>query len=110
LNRKRSSDMIISQILDVCAGGASKTEVVYQSNLNFTTVNPYLDLLINRGLLEASTGRRPIYRTTEQGLEFMRSFKHHQGEISRLCDLIENAPSEEMIRPGTDALSQQPRI
>lgn len=91
MNRKRSCDMIISQILEVCVGGASKTKIVYQSNLNFTTVNPYLDLLRNRGLLEASKGPHVVYKTTARGVKLMNSFKHHQGEISKLCDLLEDA-------------------
>jgi len=42
---KRSKDMIISQILDICINGASKTRIVYQANLNFRTINPYLEML-----------------------------------------------------------------
>jgi len=83
--------MIISQILEVCVGGASKTKIVYQSNLNFTTVIPYLDLLSNRGLIEASRGEHVVYKTTERGVKLMNSFKHHQSEISKLFDLLENA-------------------
>lgn len=43
---KRSRQEIISQILEICTKGASKTKIVYQANLNFKTVNPYLELLI----------------------------------------------------------------
>jgi len=91
MNRKRSCDMIISQILEVCVGGASKTKIVYQSNLNFTTVIPYLDLISNRGLIEASRGEHVVYKTTAEGVKLMNSFKHHQSEISKLFDLLENA-------------------
>jgi len=83
--------MIISQILEVCVGGASKTKIVYQSNLNFTTVIPYLDLISNRGLIEASRGEHVVYKTTAEGVKLMNSFKHHQSEISKLFDLLENA-------------------
>jgi predicted transcriptional regulator len=91
MNRRRSSDVIISQILEVCAKGASKTRIVYQSNLNFSTVNPYLDLLLERGLLEAVNGPRTVYKTTENGIELMKCFKHYQDEISKLCTYIEDA-------------------
>lgn len=90
MNRRRSSDVIISQILEVCAEGASKTKIVYQSNLNFSTVTPYLNLLIERGLLEAVSGPRIMYKTTKSGIDLMKSFKHYQGEISKLCTYIEN--------------------
>lgn len=90
MNKKRSMDMIISQILEVCIGGASKTRIVYQSNLNFTTVNPYIEILLKCGLIEAVQGNRVLYKTTEEGIEMMKSFKHYQGEISKLCTAIES--------------------
>jgi predicted transcriptional regulator len=48
---RRSKHAIISEILDVCRTGACKTRIVYQANLNFRTVNPYIDLLIKNNLL-----------------------------------------------------------
>jgi predicted transcriptional regulator len=89
MNRRRSSDVIISQILEVCARGASKTKIVYQSNLNFSTVNPYLDLLLERGLLEAVHGPRVVYKTTKSGIELMNSFKQHHEGIAKLCAYID---------------------
>jgi predicted transcriptional regulator len=89
MNRRRSSDVIISQILEVCARGASKTRIVYQSNLNFSTVNPYLDLLLESGLLEEVNGPRILYKTTEQGIELMKGFKQYQDEIAKLRTYIE---------------------
>ena len=55
---KRNREEIISQILHVCKNGAIKTRVVYQANLNFKTVEPYLDLLIKNDLLEVQHGKR----------------------------------------------------
>ncbi|MDD1736625.1 MAG: winged helix-turn-helix domain-containing protein, partial [Methanothrix sp.] len=43
---KRSRHEILSKILKICLNGASKTRIVYQANLNFRTVNPYLQTLI----------------------------------------------------------------
>ena len=51
---KRSKDAIITQVLDICVDGASKTRIVYQANLDFRTVIPYIDLLIKNGLLEST--------------------------------------------------------
>ncbi|MGD0954087.1 MAG: winged helix-turn-helix domain-containing protein [Methanotrichaceae archaeon] len=51
---KRSREEIVSKILDVCLNGANKTKIVYQANLNFRTVNPYLDLLIGKNLIKVS--------------------------------------------------------
>jgi predicted transcriptional regulator len=47
--------------------GANKTKIVYQANLNFRTVNHPLNSLLEKGLLEATQGDRPIYRTTPEG-------------------------------------------
>ncbi len=88
---KRSKDAIISQILDVCIEGASKTKIVYQSNLNFRTVIPYIDLLTKNGLLEVSTTNRPsvIFTTTPKGLKVLKDFKSIQSVIPEIYDLAE---------------------
>lgn len=90
MKRKRSSDVIISQILEVCIDGASKTRIVYKSNLNFRTVNPYIDLLIKRRLIETIQDNCKLYKTTKEGIELMKSFKHHQNEILKLRVAIED--------------------
>ena len=64
---KRNREEIISQILNVCRHGAIKTRVVYQANLNFKTVEPYLDLLVKNNLLEVQQGEKKMYETTEKG-------------------------------------------
>jgi len=65
---KRSKDQILSQILILCRDSSNKTRIVYQVNLNFKSVNAYLDSLLEKGLLEAIPGdRNPAYRTTPAG-------------------------------------------
>ncbi len=87
---KRSKDAIISQILDVCVEGASKTKIVYQSNLNFRTVIPYIDLLTKNGLLETSTTKSSvIFKTTPKGLKLLKDFKNIQSVIPEIYDLTE---------------------
>lgn len=79
---KRSRDVIISQILDICAKGASKTRIVYQANLNFRTINPYLDLLTKNGLINVKKEQTLIYETTPKGFELLDNFKQIQRELS----------------------------
>ena len=79
---KRSRDMIISQILDICQNGASKTRIVYQANLNFRTINPYLELLIRNGLIDVKKEQTLIYKTTPKGLQLLDNFKHINSELS----------------------------
>lgn len=79
---KRSRDVIISQILDICSKGASKTRIVYQANLNFKTINPYLDLLTKNGLLDVKKEQTLIYETTPRGLDLLDSFRQIHNELS----------------------------
>lgn len=78
---KRSRGKIINQILGICSKGATKTRIVYQANLNFKTVNPYIDLLMKSGLIDLRSGQNKIYMTTARGSELMESFKAIQREI-----------------------------
>jgi predicted transcriptional regulator len=80
---KRSRDIIISKILDVCTDGAHKTKIVYQANLNFRTVNPYLELLIEKGMINAQEdGNLVVYETTAKGLALLDNCKQIQLGLS----------------------------
>ena len=79
---KRSRHTIISQILDICRGGASKTRIVYQANLNFRTVDPYIDLLIKNNLIEAKRGNRILYETTERGKALREDFEQINSQLT----------------------------
>ncbi len=72
---KRSRETIIGGILETCKEPATKTKVVYQGNLNFRTVKPYLDLLMRSGLLEASGEKMPTYKTTKKGMNVLEHLK-----------------------------------
>ena len=68
MQEKRSRDQIKAQILALCQEDcASKTQIVYQVNLNFKSVRGYLNLLLEKGLLEAIPGKPIMYKTTEKG-------------------------------------------
>ena len=80
---RRSREEIVSQILDVCLNGANKTRIVYQANLNFRTINPYLDLLIEKNLIKVSQGQMLRYETTPQGIDMLEDIKGvHNGLLS----------------------------
>ncbi len=79
---KRDRDEIIAQILNVCKNGANKTRVVYQANLNFRTVNPYLDTLVGGNLIEVSRDRNTIYKTTQKGANFLEVMKNINNTLS----------------------------
>jgi len=72
-NMRRDKIQIMAAILNTCISGANKTRVVYQSNLNFNTVNPYLDTLVGNGLLDVKHGPRILYKTTEKGTDLLEN-------------------------------------
>jgi predicted transcriptional regulator len=80
---KRSRDTIISQILDICVNGACKTQIVYQANLNFRTVNPYIELLTSNGMIDAKKENKQIsYKTTDRGLELLDNYRQVRDMLS----------------------------
>jgi len=78
-HKKRRSDMdIYAEILSLAnEGGAKKTVMVYQANLNFTTIKKYLSYLLELDLLELDG---QIYKTTDKGINFL----NHYEEISKM--------------------------
>jgi predicted transcriptional regulator len=86
---KRSRDTIISQILDICTGGASKTKIVYQANLNFRTVIPYIELLMKNELLETTPDSIVIYKTTAKGAKLLREFRSIRSLLPEIYDIAQ---------------------
>ena len=86
-SKKRTNDLIVSEILKICVNGASKTRIVYQANLNFSTAKPYLYRFIERGLLEViPMGSRIVYKTTPKGIDLIERVERFQSEIGELMD------------------------
>ena len=70
----RCKAQIIAEILIICQGtGASKTHIIRRVNLNLKTVDPYLDLLTKRGILEVIQEEFVIYKTTANGQQVLKS-------------------------------------
>lgn len=85
---KRNRNEIISEILKICMKGASKTRVVYQANLNFRTVEPYLQLLIKNELIVASIGPHVLYETTDKGMALMKTIDEVHGTLGDYQDAV----------------------
>ena len=75
---------IMGEILSIAADGVRKTTIVYRANLNFNVVNRYLDLLIREGLINAAAGSEMKFKTTEQGLGFLKAYKNLKGTTKNL--------------------------
>lgn len=75
--------MITSQILDICTDGAHKTQIVYQANLNFRTVNPYIEFLTNIDMIDVNEDNNlVIYKTTEKGLRLLDNYRNIQDMLA----------------------------
>ena len=80
---KRSKQEIIAQILEVCLESSSKTRIVYQVNLNFRTINPYLDILTKNKLIEVNGSEQTLYKTTSKGLDLLDAIKKVNSSLSK---------------------------
>lgn len=65
----------MEKMLEICKESSSKTRIVYQVNLNFNTINPYIDLLVSSGLLDVSRDSQVTYKTTPKGMEALGHIK-----------------------------------
>lgn len=74
MKTKRRNDLdICADILRVAQGGARKTRIVYQSNLNFRIVKRYLASLLQRGFLELEGS---LYQTTDRATAFLEAYEN----------------------------------
>jgi predicted transcriptional regulator len=71
VSRKRSTFEISADILKVAMGGAKKSHIVYQANLNFTIIKDYLTDLTRSGLLTGPMNGSKLYTTTDKGIAFI---------------------------------------
>jgi predicted transcriptional regulator len=69
---KRNNLDICADILRVSKGGAKKTHLVYQANLNFKIVKKYITELIEKELLEMNGDR---FYITDKGSEFIERYE-----------------------------------
>ena len=70
--RQKSRGMveIIASILLCCLEGTKKTQIMYRANLTTRSINGYLKILQDQGMLEKSD----LYRTTVQGRLYLEYF------------------------------------
>lgn len=72
---RRSRTGVIVDILNEALNNASKTRIMYRCNLNFASLNRYLQELIDTGLVEcmdADSEGIALYKTTDKGRELLK--------------------------------------
>lgn len=88
---RRSEVEIMGDILEVCLRGTNKTKIVYDANLNFTSLNKYLSMLLGLGFVTVSVGYKGsnssavnfVYRTTKAGKDFFDGCLNMQKMLGR---------------------------
>ena len=66
--RRRHRLEVVACILREALDWATKTRLVYRTNLNFKVLSKYLDFLMAKGLIEHKRfGRLNFYKTTQKG-------------------------------------------
>ena len=98
MGRKRYKDQILCRILQVCGGEASKTQIVYNCNLNFHTVVPYMELLIKNGLVARIDGKVARYQTTPRGTDALWHFQELEELIAEFRGAEEEMPTGQRCR------------
>ena len=67
----RSRTEIVSMILDVANGGATKTKIMYKAMLSYNKLKNHLYVMIENNLLEYLDGTHE-FKTTEKGLNLLK--------------------------------------
>ena len=77
--RPRDSLVIIRDILQAAARKASKTEIVYRSNINFVAAERYISRLLLRGMLETVVeDGKSRFQTTQLGMDALSKLSEVQ--------------------------------
>ena len=81
MSKKRTSDELCAEILRVATNGAKKSHLVYQTNLNFSIIEKYLNVLVNSKLITGPSSSRGIFKITDKGLKCLELLKGFQRNI-----------------------------
>ena len=76
--RYRARAEIVSQMLQAAKAdlnGVSRTKILYAASLSFSQSKGYMQLVLNRQLLEHDKARRR-YVLTQKGIEYLELFEH----------------------------------
>ena len=81
--KPRDSLLIIRDILAVAVRKASKTEIVYRSNINFVAAERYISRLLLRGMLMTVVDEgKSKFQTTQLGMDTLNKLT----EVQRLFE------------------------
>ena len=78
--KRRDRHDIAVEILRTAINGKIKTHIMYKAKLSYAQLNEYIQLLLDKGLLENTMIKekdveKKVYKTTRKGLEFIENFE-----------------------------------
>ncbi len=86
MGKNRDQLMIIAAILEAVGSGASKTRVMYLSNLSFALLEKYLDSVVGSGFVRNEGSK---YVLTDLGREFLGRYKRFHEQFLRVSKDLE---------------------
>ena len=95
---RRSRDLIVAEILEICMEGALKTHIIYKANLNFQKASKYLEQMEEQGLLShIYKDSKMLYMTTEKGRDLYYMLKKVQNKMWNAHHILVGDKSNNMI-------------
>ena len=83
-NRDRLS--IIAAILEAANSGSNKTHIMFGANLSFRSLEKYLTIALNSGLIQYDAFR---YHLTERGHAFLKEYKSFEARYAGAQKMLE---------------------
>ena len=85
MHARRDATRVIYDILSLARMRNSKTQIVYQANLNFRLARAYINFLLHKNLMRKTcVGTITFYNITDKGSRLLRSLEEVQIEIGEL--------------------------
>jgi len=96
---RRSRLEIIRGILETARRGATKTRIVYKSNLNFKLADECLARLLKAGYITVHQGNdgRAQFSTTEKGMSFLIELTRLAKAVDEIMNLEEENKPVELV-------------
>ena len=77
MNKYRSKEEIIADMLSVVMKKMKKTQIMYGANISYTLLCKYLDKLIESGLVKLN-GNGESYALTPRGIAYLKRFEEYK--------------------------------
>jgi len=76
MNKNRSKEEIVADILSVVAEKPKKTHIMYKANLSYALLCKYLEMLVKSELVEYSESTR-VYVLCHRGEDYLKTYNEY---------------------------------